>query len=78
MVKEVRERVRARRCFFRDLQQEVKRMGHPQEMVAVQDREALMGLRRVMGSSFGVSVRIQVIDKWCAENGVQLVAREGC
>ena len=34
-----------------------------------------MGLRRVMGSSFGVGVRSRVTARWCLENGVRPVAR---
>ena len=75
MVKEVQQRVRVRRCFFCDLQQEVKYMGQPEDILAVRDREALMGLRRVMGSSLGVGVQSQVTARWCAENGVQPVTR---
>jgi hypothetical protein len=50
-------------------------MEREQEVVAVLDRESLVALRRVVGSSFGVGVRSRVSARWCAVNGVRAVQR---
>ena len=48
------------------------------EETSVDDRNYLVALRLVMGTSFGIGVMTPVTTKWCVDNGPLLVVTEGC
>ena len=55
-----REKVKTKRLFLNDLQQEKRRIMGEEMMIMVEDRDELKTLRKVMGHSFGVGVRSKV------------------